>query len=70
MDDCGAAHITTAAVLFMATLVGDFLLSGYQLDLTSNFMYRVRNLLLTTFFEKVKLFKFDTSFFHRISERT
>lgn len=53
MDNCGAAHLTTSVVLFMATLLGDFLLSGYQLELTSTLTYRVRGLLLTSGFKKV-----------------
>lgn len=53
MDNCGAAHVTTSAVLFMATVFGDFFVSGYQLDLANILTYRLRNLLVTTSFKKV-----------------
>lgn len=32
MDNCGTAHLSTSAVLFVATVLGDFFLSGHQLE--------------------------------------
>lgn len=56
MDNCGTAHLSTSAVLFMATVLGDFFLSGHQLERTTNFAARVRTLMMTLAFKKVKKF--------------